>query len=510
MWFKKNKLNKSSPLIINIIWVISLLVIFFLWLILIKNIPFFNFNNNIQTSTWTLLNKWKESKVLLNNSENTWALLNSNSNININDNHKIKESDKIKEFINKKNDKDKINILVVWIWWWDHDAPNLTDTIILTSINTKTKSISMLSIPRDLYVEYPSNKDKDKNENDNAWKINWLYAKYKFENNSKKIWMNILKRKITEVTGEKIDYFINIDFKWFIKIIDTIWWIEINIPKTFIDERYPDWNWWYKKLIFKKWTWLFDWENALKYARSRHSTSDFDRSNRQQKVIKSIKDKLTWSYFFTSPSKLKELYDVFNKYVYTDIKLSTLIKLSYILNLSDNFNILSSNINDSCFYWSDICQKWWFLYTPKRSYFWWMSVLLPEWSDIVNLNKYNNLHIYTNIVFNHPKFFSENYKLNIFNSLKVNHLAWKLSNDIVRYGFNIPKNNSIWNTKKVYSKSIIYYNNIDINSDTMKILKTFTNTQLIKTDFPKYSNDNANIEIIIWEDYLSDKNPFKF
>jgi anionic cell wall polymer biosynthesis LytR-Cps2A-Psr (LCP) family protein len=35
-----------------------------------------------------------------------------------------------------------------------NDAPNLTDSIILASINKKYKTISMFSIPRDLYVEY--------------------------------------------------------------------------------------------------------------------------------------------------------------------------------------------------------------------------------------------------------------------------------------------------------------------------------------------------------------------
>jgi LCP family protein required for cell wall assembly len=364
----------------------------------------------------------------------------------------------------------------------------------------------MLSIPRDLYVEYPDMwKIKDK-----KWKINWLYAKYKFENNSKQIWMKVLERKITQVTWEKIDYFINIDFNGFTKIIDTIWWIEITIPNQFVDNRYPDMDWWYKTLVFKKWTWIFDWENALKYARSRHSTSDFDRSMRQQQVIKSIKDKLTWSYFFTSPWKIKELYEVFNKYVYTDIKLSTLIKLAYTLNSSSNYKIISSNLNDSCFYWSDSCTKWWFLYTPNRSYFGWMSVVLAEWTNSENLNDYSKLQKYTNIVFNIPELFKENYKINIFNSVKVNFLASALSNQLIKYWFNIPINNSIWNTNKLYKKSVIYYNWINENSKTLQLLKQFANVDFIKTDFPKYSKTEANIEIIIWEDYLTDKSPFKF
>ena len=50
---------------------------------------------------------------------------------------------------------EKINLLLVGVGGITNDAPDLTDTIILASINTKLKTVSMLSIPRDLYVSYP-------------------------------------------------------------------------------------------------------------------------------------------------------------------------------------------------------------------------------------------------------------------------------------------------------------------------------------------------------------------
>jgi hypothetical protein len=97
--------------------------------------------------------------------------------------------------------------------------------------------------------------------------------------------------------------------------------------------------------------------------------------------------------------------------------------------------------------------------------------------------------------------------VNIFNSTRVPNLAWALSNDIIRYGFNIPKYNSIWNTPQVYEKSVIYYNNIDEKSETIKLLKTFFDWEFIKTDAPKYSKDiNTQIEIIIWTDYTQSNN----
>lgn len=473
MWFKKNNIKKASPLIPNTVWIIALCIIFLIWLFLIKNIDFFNFK--IDENNWF--------SIWINNNTDGTSIIDDKLN-------------------NQENKEDKINILVVWRWWWDHDAPNLTDTIILASVNSITNTVSMMSIPRDLFVDYPWEWQD--------WKINWLYAKYKFESGSSDIWMKVLKEKVTEITWEEIDFYANIDFNGFIDVIDTIWWIEIEIPTHFVDDQYPDWNWGYKTLVFRKWTWIFDWESALKYARSRHSTSDFDRSMRQQQVIKSIKEKLTWSYFLTSPLKIRDLYDVFINRVDTDINFSTILKLAYKVNSTENLKILSYNLNDSCFYWSNNCKKWWFLYTPNREYFWWMSVLMVEWATIQDLNNYNSIKEFADIVFNEPEIELEKYKINIFNSLKVNHLAWELSNNVIKYWFNIPEKDSIWNTTSIYDKSVIYYNNIEENSATIRVLKKFFDWEFIKTDLPKYSTDNANIEIIIWEDYLLNKEIFKF
>lgn len=486
MSFKKVHIKKikkergSKPLII--IWLISVVLVFFVWFFLINNTDIF---------------KLKLDEI---DSELTVNIDDNKDEENIYSNEVEKKYYKEKEI--KKLKENKINILLAWIWGWNHDAPNLTDTIILASINIDTKIISMLSIPRDLYVSYSLN--------DETGKINRLFAKHNFLTNSKQKAMKELRNKVSEITGQDIDYYVNVDFKWFEEIINTIWWIELTLEENFVDYSYPDWNWWYKTLFFKKWTWIFDWENALKYVRSRHSTSDFDRSLRQQQVLSALKEKLSWSYFLTSPLKIKELYEVFVNNVFTDLNLTTLVKLAYSLNSNWDFKIISSNINDSCFYWSDTCEKGWFLYVPNRDFFNWQSILLINWTDKNNLDNYKSLNEYTDIIFNNPELYVENYEINIFNSLRINNLAWLLSNDIVKYWFNIPEINSIWNTTEKYEKSVIYYNNIPDDSKTIQMLKRFFKWEFKKIDTPIYSKNNAKIEIIIWEDYLLKNSPFKF
>jgi hypothetical protein len=129
--------------------------------------------------------------------------------------------------------------------------------------------------------------------------------------------------------------------------------------------------------------------------------------------------------------------------------------------------------------------------------------LLANWTDVNNLSNYEILHNYTNLIFNHSKLYEENYKINIFNSLKINFLASIVADEIKKYWFNIPKVNSIWNTKKIYEKSVIYYNNIDINSETIQVLKNFfPKIEFIEIKWNKYSKElDTKIEIIIWNDY---------
>lgn len=457
MWFKKIKLKKKPTLVLNISWFVGIITIFIIWFLVFQNINFINLS--FLNEDWKIkFTKWVDEK-------------------------ETEEDDR----------KDKINILAVWRWWISNDAPNLTDTIILASINSKYKTISMLSIPRDLYVTY---------WNKRYWKINQVFAMESNKYDSKELWMKSLEEKITEITWEKIDYFVNVDFDWFVKIIDTIWWIELTIPKQFVDSTYPDWNWWYKTVIFKKWTWIFDWENALKYARSRHSTSDFDRSLRQQQIIDAVKEKMTTSYLITSPLKVKKLYNVFKEYVFTDLELNDIIKLAIKLKVSD-YKTQSFNINNSCYYWTVTCEKWGFLYNPDRNLFGWASVLLPRWGSVSKITKYDEINKYSSIIFNYPLFFQENYKINIFNSLKINFLASEFADKLKLYWFNVPEKNSIWNTKEIHKESIIYYNNIDKNSETLKILKDlFPKIKFEKVEWPKYAKElDTQIEIIIWEDY---------
>jgi anionic cell wall polymer biosynthesis LytR-Cps2A-Psr (LCP) family protein len=95
----------------------------------------------------------------------------------------------------------------------------------------------------------------------------------------------------------------------------------------------------------------------LKYARSRHSTSDFDRSLRQQEILSSLKNKALSLGYFRDSIKIRDLYSAIKKYVETDIDISTLLKLALEFKASQDKELLSFNLNDTCYTGSPICSK---------------------------------------------------------------------------------------------------------------------------------------------------------
>ena len=110
---------------------------------------------------------------------------------------------------------------------------------MLASLNGEEKRITLISIPRDLYVSYPEGKG--------AGRINSLYEIGKADRGVK-----YLADKVSELTGQPIDHYIVIDFSGFKKIVDILGGIEIDVPEELIDTEYPDENYGYETLHIKK------------------------------------------------------------------------------------------------------------------------------------------------------------------------------------------------------------------------------------------------------------------
>jgi LCP family protein required for cell wall assembly len=148
---------------------------------------------------------------------------------------------------------------------------SLTDTIIIANFNNQTEEVKLISLPRDLYIE---NK-----------KINSIYT-YKG--------LKALITEIESITGLNIDKYALIDMYTFIDVVDTLGGIDVILDKPLVDPSYTTYDnneWGTLSLPAGKHN--VNGRQALRIARSRYSTSDFDRAHRQHLILNGLKNRVT-------------------------------------------------------------------------------------------------------------------------------------------------------------------------------------------------------------------------
>ncbi|MFH1559350.1 MAG: LCP family protein [Patescibacteria group bacterium] len=214
----------------------------------------------------------------------------------------------------KWGSEDRVNVLLLGKASEDYPGSNLTDTVILASFNPKTNKAAMLSIPRDLYTRIP---------NTNKYtKLNAIYH-YGFLEEGEKTGIRYISDAIKEITGQEVDYFVMLDFKGFVKLVDQIGGVRINVERELIDTRYPGPNYSYQTFHIDKGWQELDGETALKYVRTRHNAGgDFGRAGRQQQVLGAIKNKFFSVQGISLIVKLNAILDIISQNVVTDIDFS--------------------------------------------------------------------------------------------------------------------------------------------------------------------------------------------
>ncbi|MDP3792503.1 MAG: LCP family protein, partial [bacterium] len=181
-------------------------------------------------------------------------------------------------------------------------GPLLTDTIMVLSYDKITKKVSLISIPRDLYVKI------DKNKKD---KINTAYEYGYYHKNGG---LSHAKELVSKITGVYMDKAVALDFSSFEKIIDQVGGVDIVLSNPFEEKQQ-----WGNGFSLPTGPNHLDGKNALYYARSRFSSSDFDRSRRQQEVMFALKEKLTNLNFWSDPLKTISILNSIRSNIKTDI-----------------------------------------------------------------------------------------------------------------------------------------------------------------------------------------------
>lgn len=396
---------------------------------------------------------------------------------------------------------DTVNILVTGIGWLGHDGADLTDTIILVSLNFKQNTVTLFSVPRDLWVVF--NRDGKRKS---GGKINELYmdgVNDKLPNP-----MQYLEDKVSEITGQKIDAYAIVDFWWFVKLVDDLWGVLVDVPKDLTDTQYPDFNYNYTTFSIKKGPQTLNGLTALAYARSRHSTNDFDRSLRQHLVIKAVEERLQSKNLITNPFLLSQLWGDISSHIHTSLSIEQMISYALYLKSLPSSHILSFDINDTCTVLNG-CEKGGFLYYPDRTLFGGASTLLPFDATSTNISVYDQILPYANLAFNHPDIFVENIPIYVINATKHAWVAEKLAEKLTRYGFNVPAKNSILSTKTKYPHSLILEDETLTASgwETIAEMQNFF-TGAVQTQTGATFAKNTTgpvIELVIGDDYTLPK-----
>jgi len=178
----------------------------------------------------------------------------------------------------KGEDRDRVNILFLGMPGAGNDAPYLTDSLIVASVKPSTDQLALMSLPRDLLVELPTSRIRTK--------INAL-----FQMNERS--PDLIMKKVEEITGEPIDYYIALDISVTEKITDALGGLNVLVPEDIRDTEFPTPDHGVETFSVQKGWRYFDGATVQKYLRTRHSPDgDFARMRQQQAVLEALRKKI--------------------------------------------------------------------------------------------------------------------------------------------------------------------------------------------------------------------------
>lgn len=237
--------------------------------------------------------------------------------------------------------EDRVNVLLLGMGGAGHSGGYLADTIMIASVKPSTEEVAFISIPRDLFVPIPEH---------NWRKINNAYA-FGYAENPESGGEKLMTEVIENIMGLTIHYYGRADFEGFKKVIDDLGGIDVYVDRTFYDPLYPDYNYGYQPVSFQEGNNHFNGEKALQFARSRHGNnnegSDFARSQRQQKILLALRDKLLSSHTLLNPSLILNVVGDLADHVRTNMEPWEMIKLYNIIKDVSADQIIDEVIDNS-------------------------------------------------------------------------------------------------------------------------------------------------------------------
>ncbi|MFE6978350.1 LCP family protein [Streptomyces sp. NPDC057682] len=185
-----------------------------------------------------------------------------------------------------------------------------TDTLMLVHLSEDRKRASVVSLPRDSYAELPAHRDGTSGKEHAAHpvKLNAAYAEGG---------PNLTVRTVEQMTGVKVDHYLEVDFTSFMTTVDTLGGVKICTSRPMKDS--------YTGLDLAAGTHELNGGQALQYVRSRHidGAADLGRMQRQQKFMASLIKQATSSGVLLNPVRFREVASTMLKSVRADTSFGT-------------------------------------------------------------------------------------------------------------------------------------------------------------------------------------------
>ena len=209
-----------------------------------------------------------------------------------------------------------------------------TDTMVIAILRPHEGQVSLISIPRDLWVSIPGSENQ---------RINTAYQRgisIDYPGGGP----GLLKDTIQYNLGIRIDHTAMVDFDGFRQIVDTLGGVDVPVACAYTDWRLIDPS--YDPFNENNWHLYttgpglvhMDGDLALWYARSRQRSSDFDRGRRQQEVLRAL---FTQALQANTLSRIPELYNNLRETVITDLGLGDILQLAVYAPKMTNADIRS-------------------------------------------------------------------------------------------------------------------------------------------------------------------------
>ncbi len=319
----------------------------------------------------------------------------------------------------------RINILLLGRGGNGHEGPDLTDTILVASIDPVHNDAALVSIPRDFWVK-PSG-------GYSYTKINSVYANAKYAvQDGKKIpnqaqaaeqaGEKAIQKTVEDTLGIPIHYNVVVDFEAFRKAIDTVGGVDINVKTQLYDPNVAWENNW-NALIAPVGQQHFAGKKALLYVRSRYGSArgDFDRSERQREVMIALKEKVFSLGTFGNPLKVTQLIDAFGDHVQTNFTISEVMRLYSIAKQIPSASVTSVGLAD-----------------PPNDYVTTgaaggQSVVMPK----AGIGNYAAIQSYIRNTLKDSYIKSENANIVVLNGTATPGLATTKANELKSFGYNV-------------------------------------------------------------------------